>query len=280
MVTMQGLISSAFRPHATAARAGLAAGLGIGMLAWSGSAKAQTYYIDESTDYGNHPPCAEGNANLNTITQSLQASMAAVGWTGSRFTNVSAWPSDFAEECSTSYGGGDGEDGIYADTKRLAVWAGHSLPGLVSWGFPHNNVCVDNFEPNIRLGQMSGANTSVAMWLGCQVLTPDTLPTQGNYEWVREQLSWVNSIGIDDDEPGEFFDDTYGSTDRDAWLNDMSGSDREPIVVTYDSASISNCWLTHYGTSLAEQLDTAPRGGGPACGAGLAYYWYCFEYED
>jgi len=254
------------------------AALAAGCALWSGSAHAQSFYIDENTSYTNHPPCVN-NPDLNTVTASLQTTMVNSGWVGSRFTDQNSWPQDFTEACSSTSYGPFGDDGAFADEHVLAVFAGHALPGLVAWGYPHDNVCTRDFKANIRLGQMSGAQAAAAMWLGCEVLSPTSLPTEGNYEWLRQQFGWVNSIGIDDDEPSEFFNDTAGSTNRDAWLNDMSGSGREPIVVTYDNYSENNCWIIHYAASLGDQQYTNPRGAGPSCGEGLISYWYCYEYE-
>src|ERR1700690_1013475 len=74
----------------------------------SGGARAsQTYYIDEMTNYTNGNAC--DIANVNTITSSLQSALASDGWGGHRYTESLAWPQDFWESCSTTYGteGGD-----------------------------------------------------------------------------------------------------------------------------------------------------------------------------
>jgi hypothetical protein len=62
----------------------------------AGPASAQrTYYLDESTDFSGNG-CE--NADLNDVTSSLRSSLNANGWSGSRFTNVNAWPQDYMEQ--------------------------------------------------------------------------------------------------------------------------------------------------------------------------------------
>jgi hypothetical protein len=64
--------------------------VGIVMLAAVNTASAQkTYYIDESTDFTGNG-CE--NADLNDVTSSLRGALNSNGWSGQRWTNVSAWP--------------------------------------------------------------------------------------------------------------------------------------------------------------------------------------------
>jgi hypothetical protein len=119
---------------------------------------------------------------------------------------------------------------------------------LLAWGFEHDNVCLLDVKSNIRLGQMAGAKANYAMYLACEVLDTldtSTLTTEGNYENpLLQQFSFVGTIGIDDDTPADFFNDTAGSTNADAWLNDMPTS---AIVVSYspcggvDTCSEDDC---------------------------------------
>src|SRR4051794_7537075 len=72
-----------------------------------------TYYIDESTDFTGNG-CQ--NKDLNDVTSSLRGALDATGWSGSRFVNALAWPQDFIESCSSSFGAG-GLDDIFADSR-------------------------------------------------------------------------------------------------------------------------------------------------------------------
>lgn len=261
-------------------RRAAAASLAAAAALWCHAAAAQGYYIDEITSYEDHPPCPS-NPNLNTVTASLQTELDRAGFYGWRFTNDQAWPSDFTESCSSDYGP-SGADTVFADGHSLAVFAGHGRSGLLAWGQGHDGVCALDFKNNIRLGQMSDGRGRAAfgMWLACEVLAPDTLPEEGDTQWLRQQFSFANSIAIGDDEPAAFFDETAGSTNRDAWLTVMGSEGREAIVVTYDNDSETSCWIVHNAASLHDQAYATPRGGGPSCGEQANDYWDCYEYTD
>jgi Family of unknown function (DUF6345) len=131
------------------------------MFAPSRASALPTYYIDESTDFTGNG-CE--NADLNDVTSSLQDVFDAFGYTGDRFINQSAWPHDFVEACSSSFGSG-GLDITYADDASIAVYAGHGNTGFAQWGFARNSMCrVDMASTTtpttkgvMRLGQMSQA---------------------------------------------------------------------------------------------------------------------------
>jgi hypothetical protein len=264
--------------RASFARRAAAAGLVATSALWCTMARAQSYYIDENLSYTGHPPCSN-NPNLNVVTASLQKAMDGAGWYGWRFTDAASWPSDFTESCNSDYGPA-GTDVSFADGHTLAVFAGHGRSGLMAWGFEHDGVCAIDFQKSVRLGQMDGARAAFGMWLACDVLAPGTLPTEGNYQWLRQQFSFANSIAIGDDEPADFFDATAGSTNRDAWLGVMGTDHRQAIVVTYDNDSETNCWIVHNTASLRDEAYSTPRGGGPSCGQPPPDYWYCYEYAD
>jgi hypothetical protein len=242
-------------------------------LAWCGLG-AKTYFIDESTDYTGNG-CE--NTDLNTITQSLKTALDSSSWTGARWVNGSAWPSDFIESCSATYGVGG--DGAQADTKSLAVFAGHGSTGLLSFGHKKNNVCNVDFSANMRLGSMAGATAAVGMWLGCDALKITSLGTEAHHQWMRQQLGWNNTIAIGDNEPRDFFNATDVKTNARAWLDQMDGSGREPVVYTQGTTS-DGCWSVHNSASLKNNVYTSARGGGPSCGGPMPASWYCWEWID
>jgi len=266
-----------------------AAGL-LGVLATTEAQAAKTYYIEESTDYTGNG-CQ--NADLNDVTWHLHESMSAAGWTGERWMNANAWPQDFMESCSTTYGS-DGSDNLYADTKSVAVYAGHGNVGLLAYGYKHSNRCTVDFSSNMRLGSMGGDIAAVAIWLVCDALQVASLPAEANYQWTRQQLGWTNTIAIDNWEPSVFFDLTGthlegigvfppvplvlvpGATNADAWLAVMGDDGRHPIAVSYGSSS-SGCWTIHDNAKLKDDTYTSARPGSPTCGQGQPAFWYCYE---
>jgi hypothetical protein len=208
------------------------------------------------------------------------------GWTGSRYVNGDAWPQDFIESCSGTYGNG-GVDNIAADSQNLAVFAGHGNVGLLAFSHKRDNVCSVDFSSDMRLGSMSGATAAVAMYLSCDALQVSSLPNEANWQWVRQQLGWTNTIGIGDDEPAWVFNATsqqcypfFGCfaayTNADAWLAVMDEGGRHPIAVSYATGETS-CWYLHDTAKLKDNLFNYPRGSGPSCGAGQPGFYYCYE---
>src|SRR5262249_48725482 len=109
-----------------------------------GAARADDFYIDESTDFTGNGCDAPGAAELNDVTSQLRDALVADSHSGHRFVNSLAWPQDFMEACSDSFGS-DGSDDVFADTAPLAVYAGHGNKGLLAWGFMHNGRCTAVF---------------------------------------------------------------------------------------------------------------------------------------
>ncbi len=242
---------------------------------------AKTFYMDESTDYTGNG-CE--NNDLNTVTESLANTMWSFGWAGDRWVNTDAWPQDFVESCSGTYGSA-GDDDVTSDTKSLAVFAGHGNIGLLAYGHKHASRCNVDFSANMRLGSMGGDTAAVGMWLICDALEESSLPSEANSQWLRQQLGWTNLIGIGDDEPEDFFLDTWtmtvtpflpGKANSDAWLSRMDGGGRHPMVVSYGSTE-SGCWNVHDGARLGDNVFTTERPSSPACQQGLPAFYYCYE---
>jgi hypothetical protein len=260
---------------------GIAAAVAVGATLASPLTRAtQTYYIDEGTDFTNGNPC--DIYDVNTITASLQTALGTDGWTGNRYVNDSAWPQDFWEECSSTYGTG-GEDLYYGDNGVLSVYAGHGSPHYLYFGSYHGSACTVSMTDNARLGEMAAAQGAFGMWLACEVIQGADLGTN-EYQWLRQQAGWQNTISIGDDEPRDFYNATSSSTNADAWLNQMSSGGRDAIIATtetYTSGSTGDsCWSVHNSAKLKGNIFNTPRGGGPSCGNGPPEYWYCYEHQQ
>jgi hypothetical protein len=117
-----------------------------------------TFYIDGNTNYGTDHGCGTNN-NLSDDTASLASQLIADGsWSGSHYTDTNAWPQDFFESCSSTYGAG-GLDNIYADASLLSVFSGHANSGFLTFAYPHNGVCDVSVGTNSRLGSMNGGQS-------------------------------------------------------------------------------------------------------------------------
>jgi hypothetical protein len=252
--------------------AGVLGGAAFVALLTSSAAAATTYYIDEGTDFtGNGCEIAD----VNTVTASLQTSLSSAGWTGSRYVNASAWPQDFIESCSSSYGSG-GIDSSYGDSKALTVYAGPGSPHGIAFGYPHNGVCGVDMSASSRLGEMNGGQAVFGMWLACSVVQSSELGSN-MYQRLQQQAGWQNSIGIGDDEPRDFFNATSTKNNADAWLDQMSSGGRDAILATFSNNS-ADCWTIHNNAKLKGDVYNSTMGGGSSCEGGQSLYYYCFEH--
>ncbi len=236
---------------------------------------SKNYTIEESTDYTGNG-CEDNN--VNTVTSSLRTALNNDGWSGYRWVNSNSWPQDLQESCSDAYGEG-GLDGTYGDVRSLTVFAGHSDHAGLKFGYKRDGKCWTDFSPEMRLGTLDGSETAVAIYLGCDAMDVSTLPSHANHNWARQQLGFNNGISIGSNEPRDFYNATDGSTNADEWLSQMDGDDREPVAVAYGSSE-ANCWDVHDDASLADNVYTSDRSGGPSCGGGIPYFYYCGEWID
>lgn len=269
------------RVRRAAASPGLAAFAVVAAAAMSSDAVASpSYYIDECTNYLNGNSC--DIATVNTITSTLQSALDTDGWTGRRFTEFSAWPQDFWESCSTTYGT-SGADSVYGDTGNLTVFAGHGNAHLLAFSstgnggkFNGSKSCVVNMTNNMRLGTMSGASATFGMWLVCDAVQSSEL---GSNMWqsLRQQAGWQNTISIGDNEPRDFYNATSAKTNVNAWLDEMSGSGRDAILATFSSSSVNDCWNVHHAAKLKGNVFNTPRHNGASCGGGQPGYYFCYS---
>lgn len=216
-------------------------------------AAPSTFYMDEITQYSDISMCT--NANVNTVTASLATAMRSDGWTGSRYVNASAWPQDFRDLALDST---NGLDHYYGDASTLSVFAGHGGPGLLTFR-PRNGICTTSAGTNMAFGYGStGGNTAVGIWLSCEMLGTGLLDESTSaYRRmnIRQSLGWINSIGIGDNEARDFYTATRTISNKDAWLNEMQGNGRKPIVLTATtSSSASTCWFFHERESLGKKV--------------------------
>jgi hypothetical protein len=251
-----------------------------GIAVSSGVLAAPSYYIDECTNFSNGNSC--DIATVNTITATLQSALDSSGWTGSRFTEFSAWPQDFWESCSSSYGT-SGDDSLYGDAHTLSVYAGHGSPHTLYFSSTGNGGtyggsqrCFTDMTQNMRLGTMAGAQAAFGMWLACEVVQSSEL---GSAMWqsLRQQASWQNTINIGDNEPRDFYNATSAKTNVNAWLDQMSSGGRDAILATFSSTSVTDCWNVHNAAKLKGNVWNTPRNNGAACGGGQPRYWYCYS---
>jgi hypothetical protein len=213
-------------------------------------AQVKTFYMDEGTHYSDISMCK--NADLNTVTSSLAAAMRGDGWTGSRYVNELAWPQDYWDKNLNAAG----LDALYGDAATLTVFAGHGNAGLLTFR-PRNGSCTAVAASTMALGHgSSGGKGTVGMWLSCDMFNTGLLDeASSSYRMMnlRQSLGWINTIGIGDDEPRDFYTATRTMANKDAWLRQMQGDGRQPLVLTATTASdAATCWFFHDREALGQ----------------------------
>lgn len=246
------------RAVAPSRRRAVACAVAVSQTLLVSNAWANDFLIEEVTEFP--APCNVGGP-LNTCTLSLYNALIADSLVGSRFSNGMAWPQDFQDRNRVP----GGLDHLFADANPVVVFSGHGRPGTIYFG-PHDDVCTADTENNMRLSAASdsaGGKASLAIWLACEVLNVDLVGDEKSINNLRQQLGFLNRIGIDSNEPRDVYVKTKTQANVDAWLSTMGGpggknpvtreaENRRPIVVTKTlSTQESACWAIHDSLSWA-----------------------------
>ena len=196
----------------------------------------RTYFIGESRKFDGGGLCE--NTNLNTVTATLRNRLDNAGWSGLRFVDDNTWPEDFKEGTLDPLA----LDGVYGDTARLAIYAGHGNVGLLQWGRPSDNgTCRLGLVQGVRLGTLAGDTAAATMFMTSCTLRTDQLGfvLQGNA--CRQFFGYHNSPYIGFDEARKVFKRTQdGQRSADAWLDEMEQNaalgKNSPVVYTVGSS--------------------------------------------
>lgn len=248
-------------------------------------AQVRTFLVGETMDYTiAGAPAGCMNTDLNIVTESLANELVATGWTGNRFTNGNTFPQDYMETCSSIYGT-SGNDLNWADSRTLAVYAGHGNTGLLQWGTPILGRCTIDFSNNMRLGQMAGAQAAYAIWLTSCTLRLSTLPSEANFQFLHQQMGYNNSPRIAGWSAGNFYLATLNWNNRDAWLEHMDDPPffwqnyNSPVSVSY-APTWNECINIANTASLRGGVLLTPASGGPVCGGNRPAGFYCYWLRD
>jgi hypothetical protein len=259
----------------------VAASMALPML-YSASSMAYTYYIDQNVNYPGNSGCP-GNNTLSDDTASFASAMNSDGWTGQHWVDQNAWPQDFYESCSSSYGTG-GLDSTYGDGALVSVFSGHANAGYLTYGYANNGQCAVDLHNNARLGSMYGAQSSYAIYYGCCTLKESSLVNEANWEWTNQAFGFIDAEEDGNDQLKDFYNDTSTVINKTSWLNHMESrpgwfqGSNSPMVVSYgynqtDATYVQNqSWIRNPG------VFQAPRGGGPSCGQGQPSFYYIYVF--
>lgn len=238
----------------------LARALSVGVLlsaAITPTAFAQaTYWIDESTDFSGNG-CE--NTDLNDVTSSLRSRLASDGWSGTRWTNVNAWPEDFIEQ---NFGG---IDHVAGDNALFSIYAGHGNRALLQFGFRRNNRCTITLDGNARQGTQGGDRAAFMMYVTSCTINTDSIARHFNQQ-VRQSFGYHNSPPVKDDQPRDFFEATSSLRNSRAWIEEMEDrpgwftGDNSPVALTFGLNS-SHCGTVRDSARLRGNVfrSTAPE---------------------
>lgn len=230
-------------------------------------ADGSNYWIDESTDFSGNG-CE--NSDLNDVTSSLRDRLNSDGWTGTRWSNINAWPEDFIER---NLGG---IDDIAGDSMTFSVYAGHGNRGRVQFGFRRNNRCVVRHRDHMRLGTQSGDQAIYAMWVTSCTVNLDSLALHFD-QAIRQTFGYHNSPSVKDDQPRDFYEETDDLRNSRAWIEEMEDrpgwftGENSPISLTF-GLSASHCGWVENTARL--------RAGTLLYGAPEPDAWYCYTMFD
>jgi len=241
----------------------------------------KTLYADEGLTYKGAGHCASGTLpNLVSDVGQMVNDMKSDGYSGNYFSGLAAWPQDFREACSTTYGSG-GVDSYYADANAVSIFSGHGSASSVTFSDPHLGACQHNLGTNGRLGSMSGSGSVVGIYSSCDTLAESALPSGANNNWERENLGFK---GLVDNGIGFLYSYFYSlSTEGNgsAWMDVFGGNSifatTEPAIAVAYGTSGTDCWNTYNKVSLRSNTLMTPRSAGPACDGGQPAFFYCYN---
>ena len=138
----------------------------------------KTFFIAEVTTYSSAANSCR-DFDVATVTEDFKRTLQLDQWTGQRRISSQTRPSDFYDKGFVDYG----KDDLYADSKRVAVFAGHGHVGF------HSFFLTDPERPDVCLGDtaayMGGQNAGDQQSLFINVAscggTFDTDPQGPNY---------------------------------------------------------------------------------------------------
>lgn len=210
----------------------------------------RTFLIGESRKFDGGGSC--NNDNLNTVTSSLRNELVDAGWEGRRLVDENTWPEDFREGSLFN----TGLDGLYGDTARLSIYAGHANPMMLQWGRPSpNGACSTTIKTMLRLGRFEGDTAAAVMLMASCALQIDQIWDTYRDSAFRQIFGYHNSPYIGYDEARKVFKRTQdGQPTVYAWLDEMEQNGdigkNSPVAMTFGRGAGESAQL-HASTNLA-----------------------------
>ncbi|NJK31825.1 MAG: hypothetical protein HC927_05055 [Deltaproteobacteria bacterium] len=163
------------------------------------------------------------------------------------------WPEDYREGSLSV----TALDGIYGDTARLSVYAGHGNVNLLQWGNPSDNgACTTTIDTTVRLGRFDGDVAAAVMLLTSCSLRTDQAWDTFRENAVRQIFGYHNSPYIGYNEARKVFKRTQdGQPTVYAWLDEMEQNGdigkNSPVALTFGHGA-GEAKAVHAQTNLAK----------------------------
>ncbi|MCX4245242.1 hypothetical protein [Paraliomyxa miuraensis] len=176
-----------------------------------------TFFIEETTQFAPVPGVAGcNNDDLNNVGSQLQQAMLAAGWTGEYLNNAQGSTYHFNDPFA-SEGSPFGQEGTFADSRRVTVYASHGNINFLQWGQPGptptgaEGVCQLIINDAMRLGSLVGDISGAAIYAtSCTAYVHDNklIETLFVGAQIGQHFGWHNSPHISDPLLASFFDQT------------------------------------------------------------------------
>ena len=200
----------------------------------------------------------------------MRSKLDSDGWSGTRWTNINAWPEDYIEQ---NFGG---IDHIAGDSNTLSVYAGHGNRARLQFGFRRNGLCTVTLDNNSRHGTQGGDEAAYMMYVTSCTIHKDSLSRHFD-QVVRQSFGYHNSPSVKDNQPREFYKETDDTDNYVAWREEMEDrpgwftGDNSPITLTFGLSSNHCRWVRNTARLKAGIiLYDAPEPDA----------WYCYNMFD
>lgn len=229
-----------------------------------------TFYIEESIDFTNSNVAGCQNTDLNQVGDWVQDAFEDHDFTGTYTLDAAGTAYNFIDPAAPF--GANGLDGMFADTRRVSVYAGHGNVNVMQWGNPGPvpagvvPICQIGINQQMRLGTLTGDVSGFGMYVtSCTANTlANNLRLTLGQSQIGQHVGWHNSPAVSDFTPGAFVNQTATSivdddtvvpvTNRDAWMgigqSQPGFAENSPVMYT-TGATAAEVADRHFNARIA-----------------------------
>lgn len=228
-----------------------------------GGTPLRTYWIAETTNFGQTAAMGCTNTNLNQVGGVFRDFIEDDGWLGTYDLNGATTRLDFADPGQLL----GGLDDAAADSAVLAVYAGHGNINVLQWGNPDgNNACVLTPSTQMRLGSGFGDTARLAAFVTSCTMNVPNLQTTIGASSAGQYVGWHNSPAVNDFVLKDFYDTTNYMiengkplTNRLSWMSvgqTKPGLGNNSPVIFTEQGEDDDVQARHFGARISEGTGT------------------------